>query len=59
MWGNSENSKETKRHNKDEIKNHLIKSITINNAVEIDEIKKRADEVEKRDDAADIIKEYE
>ena len=33
--------------------------ITINNAVEIDEINKRADKVEKPEDAADIIKQYE
>ena len=47
----------TKRFNKDEIKKHLIKSITINNAVEINEINKRADKVEKPGDGADIIKE--
>ena len=33
--------------------------ITINNVIEIDEINKRADKVEKTEDAAGIIKEYE
>ena len=33
--------------------------MTINNAVEIDEINKRADKVEKPEDAGGIIKEYE
>ena len=57
--GNSETSNKTKRLHKDEIKKQLLQSITINNAVEIDEINKRADKVEKPEDAADIIKQYE
>ena len=36
-----------------------MESITINNTIEIDEINKRADKVEKPEDAANIIKEYE
>ena len=48
-----------KRLDKDEIKKQLLESITINNAVEIDEINKRADKVKKPEDAAGIIKEYE
>ena len=59
LRGNSETSKKTKRLDKDEIKKQLLESITINNAIEIDEINKRADKVEKPEDAADIIKEYE
>ena len=37
----------------------MLESITINNDVEIDEINKRADRVEKLEDAVNIIKEYE
>ena len=49
----------TKCLKKDEIKKHLIESITINNAVETEELNKRADKVEKPEDAADIIQQYE
>ena len=59
LWGNSENSKKTNRLNKDEIKKHLIESITINNAVEIKELNKLAERVEKPEDATDIIKQHE
>ena len=59
QWGNSENSNKTKRLNRDEIKKQLIESITINNAVEIEELNELADKVEKPEDAADIIKQYE
>ena len=58
LWENSETKKKTKRLDKDEIKKQLLESITINNAIEIDEINKRADKVEKPEDAAGIIKEY-
>ena len=59
LWANSENSKKTKRLNKDEIKKQLIESITINNAVEIEELNERGEKVEKPEGAADIIKQYE
>ena len=59
LWGNSEDSKKTKCLNKDQIKKHLIESITINNTVEIEELNKQAQKVEKLEDAADIIKQYE
>ena len=59
LWGNSENSKKTKRLNKDEIKKQLIESITINNAVEIEKLNEQAEKVEKPEDAADLIKQYE
>ena len=55
MWGNSENSKKTKRLNKDEIKKQLIESININNAVEMEDLNELAEKVEKPEDAADII----
>ena len=59
LWGNSETEKKTKCLDKDEIKKQLIESITIDNAVEIEEPNNRADKVEKLEDAAGIIKEHE
>ena len=59
LWGNSENSKKTNCLNKDKIKKQLIESITFTNAVEIEELNERGETVEKPEDAADIIKEYE
>ena len=59
LWGNSENSKKTKRLNKDEIKKQLIESININNAVEMEDLNELAEKVEKPEDAADIIKQQE
>ena len=59
LWENPENNKKTKRLDKDEIKKQLLESITINNAVEIRELNERAESVEKPEDTADIIKQYE
>ena len=59
VWGNSENSKKTKVLNKDEIKKQLIDSIIINNAIEIDNLNELAEKVERPEDAANIIKQYE
>ena len=59
MWGNSENSKKTKRLNKDEIKKQLLKSITINSVIKIDDLNELAEKVEKPEEASDIIKQYE
>ena len=59
LWGNSENSKKTKRLNKDEIKKQLIESININNAVEMEDLNELAEKVEKPEDAADIIEQQE
>ena len=50
--------KHQKRLNKDEIKKQLIESITIDNAVEIEELNKLAEKVQKPEEAADIIKQY-
>ena len=54
-----ENSKKTKRLNKDEIKKQLIDSIIINNAIEIDNLNELAEKVQRPEDAANIIKQYE
>ena len=59
LWENSENSKKTNILNKEEIKKQLIESIAINNAVEIEELNELAEKVQKPEDAADIIKQYE
>ena len=59
VWGNSENSKKTKVLNKDEIKKQLIDSIIINNAIEIDNLNELAEKVQRPEDAANIIKQYE
>ena len=40
-------------------KKHLLDSIVVNNAVEIEELSKRAEKVEKPENATDIIREYE
>ena len=48
-----------KRLDKDEIKKQLLEPITINNAVEIDELNEQVDKVGKSEDTTGIIKEYE
>ena len=59
LWGNSENTKNTKRLNKDEIEKQLIDSITISNVVEVDDLNEKTERAEKPEDPADIIKQYE
>ena len=58
LWGNFENSKKTKRLNKDEIKKQLIESTTINNAIKIEELNEVGEKVQKLEEVADIIKQY-
>ena len=59
LWGNSVTRKKTKRLDKDKIKKQLIESLTISNAVEIEELNEQVERVEKPEDAANIIQEYE
>ena len=47
------------RLSKEGIKKHLIESITINNAAKIEELNELAEKVDKPEDAADTIKQYE
>ena len=55
----SENTKNTKRLDKEEIKKQqLIDSLVNNDTIDIEELNEKADNVEKPADAADIIKEY-
>ena len=51
--------KTKERLNIDEIKKQLIESIIINNTIEVDNLNKLAEKVQKPEDAADIIKQYE
>ena len=51
--------KKTKRLTHEEIKKQLIESIVINEVAETDELNKQAEEVQKSEDAADLIKQYE
>ena len=55
MWKGSENKK-TKRLTHEEIKKQLIESIVINDIIETDELNKKAEEVQKPEDAAAVIK---
>ena len=58
MWKGSD-VKKTKRLTQDELKKELIKSMINNEVVETDELNKQAEEVQKPEDAADLIKQYE
>ena len=59
LWGGSENSKKTKGLNKEEIKKKLIDSIVNNDTTETEELNEKAENIEKPEDAAAIIKQYE
>ena len=59
LWRGSQNAKKTKRLDKEEIKNQLIDSLVNNDTSEMEELNEKAGKVEKPEDAATIIKEYE
>ena len=59
MWKGSGNAKKTKRLNHEEVKKQLIESMVNNDAVETQELNKKAEEVNKLKDAAAIIKQFE
>ena len=58
MWKGFENAKKTRRLDKD-VKKQLIESMVNNDIIETDEINKKAEEVQKPEDAAAVIKQYE
>ena len=58
MWKGSENAKKTRRLDKD-VKKQLIESMVNNNIIETDELNKKVEEVQKPEDAAAVIKQYE
>ena len=53
------NVKRTKRLTQDEVKKELIESMINNEVMKTDELNKQAEEVQKPEDAADLIKQYE
>ena len=55
----AEDAKKKKRFGLDEIKQKLVESIIVNDAVENDDLKKKAKEVEQPQKAAEVIKECE
>ena len=55
----SENTKKTRRLTNEEIKKQLIDSIINNGIIQTEELNEKADKVEKPEDAAAIIKQYE
>ena len=59
MWKSSGNAKKTKRLSNEEIKRQLIESMVNNDIIETEELNKMAEEVEKPEDAAAVIKQYE
>ena len=59
LWRGSENTKKTKRLNEEEIKEQLIDPLVKNHTTKTEELKERSEKVEKLQDAAEIIKEYE
>ena len=59
MWKSSGNAKKTKRLSNEEIKRQLIESMVKNDIIETEELNKMAEEVEKPEDAAAVIKQYE
>ena len=58
MWKDS-NVKKTKRLTHEEVKRQLIKSMVVNDFVETQQLNKKAEEVQKPEDAAAVIKQYE
>ena len=55
----SENAKKTRIFSKEEIKQQLIDSIVSNDIIKTEELNEEADQAEKPEDAAAIIKQYE
>ena len=58
MWKGA-GVKKTKTLTHDEIKKQLIESMVVNDLIESDKLNKQAEEVQKPEDAADLIKQYE
>ena len=59
MWKGVADSKKTKRLSKDKTKKQLLESIIINEAVESEELNKKAEEMQESEEAAKVIKQYE
>ena len=52
-------SKKTKRLSKEEIKQQLLESMIIDEVVVSEELNKEAEEIQKPEEAAEVIKQYE
>ena len=59
MWKNVADNKNAIRLSKEEIKNKLLDSMTIDEVVEFDDLNKEAEETQDPEEAAKIIKRYE
>ena len=59
MWKNVADNKNTMRLSKEEIKNKLLDSMTIDEVVEFDGLDKEAKETQDPEEASKIIKRYE
>ena len=59
MWKGAADSKKTKRLSKEEIKKQLLESMIIDEVVESEELNKEAEEIQKPEEAAEVIKQYE
>ena len=59
MWTDVADNKNAKRLSKEEIKNKLLDSMTIDEVVEFDDLNKEAEETQDPEEAAKIIKRYE
>ena len=59
VWKGVADSKKTKRLSKDKTKKQLLESIIINEAVESEELNKKAEEMQESEEAAKVIKQYE
>ena len=58
MWKGAADSKKTKRLSKEEIKKQLLESMTIDEVVESEELNKEAEEIQKPEEAAEVIEQY-
>ena len=58
MWTDVADNKNAKRLSKEEIKNKLLDSMTIDEVVEFDSLNKEAKETQDPEEAAKIIKQY-
>ena len=59
MWKGVADSKKTKRLSKEEIKQQLLESMIIDEVVVSEELNKEAEEIQKPEEAAEVIKQYE
>ena len=58
MWKGLADSKKTKRLSKDKTKKQLLESIIINEAVESEELNKKAEEIQESEEVAKVIKQH-